>query len=43
MDFNIDEIQKKLNKYNQSHLLNFLSELTDYEKEQLLRQLVNNK
>ena len=41
MDFNIDEIQKKLNKYNQSHLLNFLSELTDYEKEQLLRQLVN--
>ena len=26
MDFNIDEIQKKLNKYNQSHLLNFLSE-----------------
>ena len=41
MDFNIDEIQKKLNKYNQSHLLNFLSEITDYEKEQLLRQLVN--
>ena len=41
MDFNIDEIQKKLNKYNQSHLLSFLSELTDYEKEQLLRQLVN--
>ena len=41
MDFNIDEIQKKLNKYNQSHLLSFLSEVTDYEKEQLLRQLGN--
>ena len=41
MDINIEEIQEKLNKYNQSHLLNFLSEISGYEKEQLLRQLGN--
>ena len=41
MDINIEEIREKLNKYNQSHLLDFLSEITDDKKEQLLKQLNN--
>ena len=41
MDINIEEIREKLNKYNQSHLLDFLSEITDVKREQLLKQLSN--
>ena len=33
MDINIEEIREHLNKYNQSHLLDFYDELNASEKE----------
>ena len=39
MDINIEEIREHLNKYNQSHLLDFYDELNASEKEILLNQL----
>lgn len=36
---NYDEIYKKLEKYNQTHLLRFYDELNDEEKEQLLNDI----
>ena len=41
METNFDNIQKKLNNYNQEHLLDFYNELNNYEKETLLNQLNN--
>ena len=37
----IEQIKTKLEKYNQNHLLGFLSELNEQEKEQLLTRLDN--
>ena len=41
MEIDFDSIQKKLNKYNQEHLLDFYNELNNNEKEILLNQLIN--
>lgn len=41
MEIDFDSIQKKLNKYNQEHLLDFYNELNNNEKEALLNQLIN--
>ena len=39
MKVNFDDIQKRINKYNQGHLLMFYNEISDSEKELLLQQL----
>ena len=39
MKFDFDNIQQKLKKYNQEHLLKFYDELNDSEKQYLLNQL----
>ena len=41
MEDNFDIIQEKLRKFNQEHLLMFYNEISDSEKESLLKQLNN--